>query len=115
PFGPCGTGRALRRLVGGLVGGLVCRLFLGGSGFFHRRIGSLRIGFGVLAVLSLVVLGLVRLLAVLGRLLGPIRQIALSILVLEIGFVPASALEPEDGRRHQPIELRLAAFRAFPQ
>src|SRR5258708_34139560 len=49
-----------------------------------------------------------------GRILGRVSQIALVLLVaLEIGFVPAAALEPEHGGRHQPGQLRLTAMRAF--
>src|SRR5690606_2484590 len=34
---------------------------------------------------------------------------------LEIGLVPAAALEPETRRRHQARQCLLAAFGAFPQ
>ena len=51
-----------------------------------------------------------------GLRLRPIGKVLLVVLIaLEVGLVPSGALEPEHGRRHQALQLRLAAIRAFLQ
>ena len=53
--------------------------------------------------------------ALAGRGAVTLSDVFLFIAALEVGFVPAAALEPESNRRNQLLQFRLATTRAFAQ
>src|SRR6202789_2982901 len=110
-----------RRLVRRFVGRLVLGRRVLGPGPL-RTLGLLAVGFLALGFLALAVRACAGrilpavfrglLAPILGRVqLWPVGQVALVVLIaLEIGLIPAAALEPKHRRRHQPLQLRLAAM-----
>src|SRR5262245_60965986 len=101
--------RGLHGTGGGFVGGGLGRLGLGGLGLGRLRLG--RVGLAVFLARGLDVV-------LLGARLFLVRtvQVALVFLVrLEIGFVPARALQPEHRRGHQLLQALLAAVRTLGQ